>query len=423
MVEVDQNGHSATDQTPLMGEKGKETQTPQSSPLQSFINLVKIAIGSGILTLPYGFSKGGVLSGVVLLIIVAGFNFISVYWLVRSFSRVSPEAIRNTKSSYSAVGWEAAGKWGVYSVDIAIVVTSVGAAITYLIFIENTMYDVTQVLKQRDWVLLGMIPLVCLVCLDDLSFLTWVSIGGIVALFVGFASVFGYGFSTQHFDIAVSDMVIPTGVPQLFCLIVFAYAYPCVFFPIYEQMRKKNDAEFFKVFGMALAVVVAVFATLGAVAMGCYKEAGIKEIIINNLPTQSVYANLVRCALSIVILLSYPLAFFIFNQIVGRYSKQLVSSEHAKKAIDYSSRIGALLLSGVLAILFPKMADVVSVLGAFSINYLCFVFPPYAYLKICGPEISKTERTLVSLFFVLAFFIMGYTTYSSIDTLIRHMNA
>eukprot|EP00124_Ichthyophonus_hoferi_P003082 Ihof_evm5s246 gene=Ihof_evmTU5s246 len=371
----------ATSFTPLLPEKEFLEGQPESSPTQSFINLVKVSIGTGIITIPYGFSKGGILAGTLLIVFIAIANFVSVYWLIKCYGNVSPKAIIYTKSSYSAVGWEAGGRWGAFSVDLAIVITSVGAAISYLIFIENTMFDVSQALSKAQWVLIGIIPLIYLICLDDLAFLTWVSIGGIMALIVGYGSVFGYGIMTQTFTITPGDMFIPKGVPQMFSLLVFSCCYPCVFFPIYEQMRKKNDAEFFRMLLAALVVTVALFSVVGIVSMGLYKEAGVQEIIINNLPKHSIFANIMRCALSLVILFSYPLAFFIFNQVVGRHSMQLVSGQRAKRIMDLSSRIMGLLLSSVIAIVFPNLADVVSLLGAFSVSYLCFVFPSFAYLR------------------------------------------
>lgn len=409
----------ATVETPLLS-KSHGGHVESSNKIHTSLNLIKMAIGTGILTLPYGFLHGGVVAGVVLLVIVAAANYIAIQWLLECYARVSGHAKACTTTSYSAVSLQAGGSLGMYSVELAIVITCLGGAVTYLISIENTMYDVSPVLSKAEWVIVSVLPLLLMVLLDSLAFLSWVSAAAIGALMVGFASVIGYGLMHEPFSITGDNLLVPSGLSQLLCLVVFSYGYPCVFFPVYDQMKKKNDGEFLALLIFALVVCVVLFSVLGTVAMGCFNVVGVEPIIINNLPKTSVYAKIVRCALSLVLLLSYPVSFYQLNQMFGRYSQQLVSGAAAKKIVDYMARVGALLASAVLAIIFPSLPDVVAVLGAFSINYLTFVFPSFAYLRICGASLGPVQRLAVYAYLLVSIVVMAYTVYDSTATLLRH---
>ena len=50
--------------------------------LQTTINVVKVCIGTGVLALPFTFAQGGILSSIVILLVVAKWNILSVNMLL-----------------------------------------------------------------------------------------------------------------------------------------------------------------------------------------------------------------------------------------------------------------------------------------------------------------------------------------------------
>ena len=77
--------------------------------------------------------------------------------------------------------------------------------------------------------------------------------------------------------------------------------------------------------------------------------------------------------------------------------------------------------SGLVAIAVPNMADLIAVVGAFSISTLSFVMPPLAYYRLCHSQMSALERVCVLSFFVVSIGVMFYTTYTATKTLIEHL--
>lgn len=63
----------------------------------------------------------------------------------------------------------------------------------YLIFVSSTMSAVTYNVSREAWVVMTTAMLLPLVCLNDFSFLSFMSIGAIVCLLLAFATVFAYG--------------------------------------------------------------------------------------------------------------------------------------------------------------------------------------------------------------------------------------
>jgi hypothetical protein len=78
------------------------------------------------------------------------------------------------------------------------------AVVAYLIFVSSTMAAVTDEISRKAWVCICTPLLVGMVCLNDYSFLSWMSVGGLLALIAAFASVFAYGMYALHGAITVN---------------------------------------------------------------------------------------------------------------------------------------------------------------------------------------------------------------------------
>jgi hypothetical protein len=52
---------------------------------------------------------------------------------------------------------------------------------------------------------------------------------------------------------------------------------------------------------------------------------------------------------------------------------------------------------------------------------LCFVFPSFAYLKICGGDMGRAQYMATCLFLVFSICIMVYTTTEAFHTMFSHL--
>ena len=65
--------------------------------------------------------------------------------------------------------------------------------IAYLIFVASTMAAVTEEISRRMWVIICTPFLAGMVCLNDFSWLSFMSVGAILGVVISFATVYAYG--------------------------------------------------------------------------------------------------------------------------------------------------------------------------------------------------------------------------------------
>jgi amino acid permease len=156
-----------------------------ASPFSCYVNLANTILGSGMLGLPYAFSRTGWVLGSILLIICGCFSSFGLHLLALC-------ALKDKyPSSFYTVAHSAMPKFTLL-IDIAVAVKCFGVATSYLIVIGDLMpdvmdfFDVGGALAHRQlWVLIGFLivaPLSCLRNLDSLKFTSFFAIGFVVFL-------------------------------------------------------------------------------------------------------------------------------------------------------------------------------------------------------------------------------------------------
>jgi amino acid permease len=70
--------------------------------------------------------------------------------------------------------------------------------------------------------------------------------------------------------------------------------------------------------------------------------------------------------------------------------------------------------AGALAVLFPYLADVVNLLGAFTLTSMCYIFPFAFALPILKGRIPGRQRTLLWITAFLGTVAMAFCTYNAI---------
>lgn len=433
----------------------------------TFVNLIKLAFGTGLLALPYGMEVAGLFPSILCMIVVAGFNFYSVLLLVRCFDYTPKIHRENTVSSMSAIARHAFGKYGVIVIEVFIMILCIGAGVSYLIFIEKTLSDVYSI-PQWAWVVISMLPLSILVCLNDLSRLSFVNITSFFFLTLSFFVVLSYGSSVNNFHIPRDKWSNWSEANVMFSYITFSFTYPGIFFPVYEQFkapteegaREANAAllnenanhlsyggtsssnesrrtalntnedlageskefvdtykakHFFRILFYAITLGILINGVLSVASMGLYHDSGIKESILDNLPKNSVYATIVRICFSLVIFLSYPIAVFFPNSMMSQYVGLLFTENTSFKRFAQSAiRIFVLFISGVIAICIPSFAVMIEVMGACSVTSISYIIPPLLYMKIFWNKTSVVHKCILVTYFVSSCAIMVYCTYNAL---------
>ncbi|CAD6259976.1 unnamed protein product [Miscanthus lutarioriparius] len=133
---------SRLDAAPLLPQHGLHGGGPGagghlSSQPKTFANVFIAVVGTGVLGLPYTFSRTGWAAGTLLLLAVAALTFHCMMLLVAARRRIADE---DTKiSSFGDLGHAIYGAPGRHAVDAMLVLSQVSFCVGYVIFISNTM--------------------------------------------------------------------------------------------------------------------------------------------------------------------------------------------------------------------------------------------------------------------------------------------
>ena len=130
------------DAAPLLPQHGLHGGGPGagghlSSQPKTFANVFIAVVGTGVLGLPYTFSRTGWAAGTLLLLAVAALTFHCMMLLVAARRRIADEDPKI--SSFGDLGHAIYGAPGRHAVDAMLVLSQVSFCVGYVIFISNTM--------------------------------------------------------------------------------------------------------------------------------------------------------------------------------------------------------------------------------------------------------------------------------------------
>eukprot|EP01134_Creolimax_fragrantissima_P006831 CFRG6831T1 len=392
---------------------------PLSGTFSTSVHLIKIGLGTGVLTLGYGADVAGVLGCGIVLVIVAALNILAIHLLVQCQytidHRVDPNE-HNPRGKYSQIAYEAFGHWGVWMTDFFVVLTLMGAATAYFVFVETTMVHVVPEYPFWFWVLISYPVCIMLVVSDNLGYLAPVSVVAIFSTIIGMFSVFAYGASQSPFSLPAGSWMKFEGLPQCFGLCVYTFGHPVIIFPIYDQMHNR-EKKFMPTVVMSLSALVGFFTLIGVLSVGFFHNVGVMQNSITQLPSGSIVAKVVQTAMSIVVLLSYPLTMFVVNKMVFQYVRFWFGSPSVQ--LDYAVRIVLVTIAAIGALIIPHLADVVTILGCFTITFLCFINPFGFYLKLHQDTLAFREKILLKFGIVGGICVMLYTTHAAVSNMLH----
>ena len=292
---------------------------------EAALYFIKMCIGVGILDLPKASYNGGLIVSPILNLIVILLNGISCNMLIRCKRATEektesihiPNGIMSTysKMSFIVLGWS-----GVYVTEFSIIVTLLGVCITYQITFAQMLVDLSTHSIPLLTIICGVIVFP-LSCGKDMGSLTIVSAIGMICLLISIGAIVGYGVTYYGGDLLGNngrkEDTLGTSVP-LFPVSLSGFtnyisvATFCVdictpIFPVEESMRDRNEIKVAVVW--ALVVVWVTYVAVGdiCVLLYSYDQAGIHSNILKNLPKNSMIADIVKSAMALVCVFTFPL--------------------------------------------------------------------------------------------------------------------
>lgn len=301
-----------------------------------------MCIGSGLLALPHATSRGGLVFAPIMTGIIAIWNAIAVAMMIRckhfTENYSYPSGISST---YSKIAYVGAGWFGSYLTDFSIIVTLIGVCISFQITFAVLLQDLSfgsnnqidsyshshshhdhhtnhsvinqnhnSFLSYNTLALISGIIVLPLSCIKDINILSYFSFIGLVCLVCATIAIMFFGFTMYGNNMMNNPLeynnnkygyntlpLFPQDIGSLTSFLgvsVFCFGLCSLAFPVEESMKKKGEFNTAVMFSIVFVwTVYAIVGDLGAL-LYAHDPSGIKDNILQNLPTDSIVASVVR---------------------------------------------------------------------------------------------------------------------------------
>jgi amino acid permease len=219
-------------------------------------------------------------------------------------------------------------RWvGVYITDFSIIFTLIGVCVTYQLTFTQLLSAVPGVpFSDTELTILSALIIFPLSCAKNLSFMSSVSLLGLVFLSVGVFSIIYFGIinlprNSEEY-VAIEFPLWPSSISGFFAYIgvaSFCYALCFLVFPIQESLKEKSEVGIAILY--ALCFCWSVYAVLsGAGVLYVYSNSTVQSNILLNLPVDSGFAVTVRLCMAMVMTL---FIFCLTIEIIISYCKNI----------------------------------------------------------------------------------------------------
>ncbi|KAL3694631.1 hypothetical protein R1sor_008282 [Riccia sorocarpa] len=389
----------------------------RSSFLQACLNGTNVLAGVGILLTPYALAQGGWLS----------LSFLVLFALICLYTGILLRKCMDTHPSivtYPDIGQAAFGRTGRFLVSVMLYSELYCLTVEYLIMEGDNLANLfpfsdfevagSIVTDRQFYVAFSALCFMPTVWLRDLSLLSYISAGGVIASWA-IVSVVGYvgAFEGVGFSHSSGTLINFSGLPVAVGISAFCFCGHGVFPSIYRSMKHKN--QFTKVLIVCFTLVTILY---GVIAVLGYTMFGddLESQVTLNLPR-----SLVSSRVAIWIILVNPFAKFALSMAPLSIALEefLPWNPKSKEFLLGSICIRSLLVfsSVVVALAIPFFALLMVFIGSFLSIMVAVILPCLCYFKLYGRAggISSAEVSVLVTVLLIGFVTGIVGTYSSIS--------
>jgi amino acid permease len=339
---VDTNGEDVSPSPPLtvvstssMGSSGAH----KTGVGETFIHLLKGYMGAGCLSLPWAVSQLGLFWGTVAIFAMGYWSSYNCWTVVKlkryierstptdesddkmSMSEASSAVSSNTNITYPDVGDWAHGSHFQSYIAACVCVQQLAICTVFISFVgENLLavmdrLDIHFALATHAGVMTLALPFIMgLSFIPSLKSLAPVMAMGTIMLLISFICVGVIIGDEWEVRPTTTVQVNPPLVPLAVCAILYSYEGICLILPVESAM--KEPQHFKKVFIAAMtsvAVILAVFAAICVITFGNVTSGSVTAFLLGAYeddPTVTFWLMVANTAVSLSVLLTYPLQLF-----------------------------------------------------------------------------------------------------------------
>ncbi|KOC67447.1 Proton-coupled amino acid transporter 4 [Habropoda laboriosa] len=415
-----------------------------TSYLETMMHLFKGNVGSGMFALGDAFKHAGLLLAppltMFLGVICVHAQHILVRIIICSQIKCNEEVTRRVNDPSASTGFAgtvelcfATGplslrKYSVFMrqlVNIFLCITQLGFCCVYFVFIAKNMKQVLDVygieMSVHEHMAVILIPIMLSTWIRNLKYLVPVSS---MANFLVTAGYIATMYIMCHDLPPIRERRYIADwheLPLFFGTVIYSFEGITLVLPLKNEMKKpSNFNKPLGVLNVGMVIVGAMFVAIGFISYLKYGDAVAGSVTLN-LESKEVLPQCIQVAISLSILLTYALQFYvpiaiIWPKIVNRFGpfKWPVLAETV-------FRSAMCLLTFILAEAVPQLGLFISLVGAVSSTALALIFPPIIEMVVCWQNASLGFCTISKDIVIVLIGLLGFVTgtYESLNSIIR----
>eukprot|EP00002_Diphylleia_rotans_P013778 TRINITY_DN2681_c0_g1_i1.p1 TRINITY_DN2681_c0_g1~~TRINITY_DN2681_c0_g1_i1.p1 ORF type:complete len:456 (+),score=95.89 TRINITY_DN2681_c0_g1_i1:46-1413(+) len=396
----------------------KEHVKPLASTFSSIFNLTNTTVGAGVLTIPYAFSKTGLLLGVALMLVVS--------FMAATCHMLLVDLADKTKcTSYRELAIYTFGPRAGRYMDFVIIFYTTGTLIAYPIIIGSNLPDVFEEIIEGwfggDWpftenegrallmciaMFLVIVPISMLPNLDGLKHTSLMAI--ICIFYLMIVIIYTYAAGTD--ESKENDVVYVSGKFDLFLafpLISVSFTAHYNVLRIYHEYENRSRERMKRVIMASMAIIITLYLTIGVPGYLAFR-ADVEDDILTNLDEGKGWNVVAKLGLVLTIIFSYPLVVFATRSSLHSFLYPAETPQLRRL------RILTLCLASVsllVAIFVPDVSVVFSFTGSSFGVLIVYITPSYMTLRLSNLPFTD-PRNRLPLCILIAGVIFGLLAFS-----------
>ncbi|CAL0321293.1 unnamed protein product [Lupinus luteus] len=385
---------------------------------QAVLNGINCLCGVGILSTPYAAQQGGWVGLSILFI----FALISFYtgMLLRSCLDSEPGI-----ETYPDIGQAAFGTTGRIVISIVLYVELYACCIEYIILESDNLSSLfpnaslnlggIELNSHILFALIATLAVLPTVWLRDLSILSYISAGGVIASILVVLCLFWAGVEEVGFQSKGTTLNLTT-FPVAVGLYGYCYSGHAVFPNIYTSMANPN--QFPAVLLTCFGICTLLYA--GAAVMGytMFGEAILSQFTLN-MPHDLVASKIAVWTTVVNPFTKYALTI----SPVAMSLEELIPSDHAKSYL-YSIfiRTGLVVSTLIIGLSVPFFGLLMSLIGSLLTMLVTLILPCVCFLRILKGKVTQLQAVLCITIITVGSVSAVFGTYSALSEIVKSLS-
>ncbi|PHU00066.1 hypothetical protein BC332_29853 [Capsicum chinense] len=394
------------------------TVSRQSSYGQGVLNGINVLCGVGILSTPYAVKEGG----------WAGLSILFIFGVLSYYTGILLRYCLDSQpglETYPDIGQAAFGTVGRIIISIILYVELYSCCVEYIILEGDNLSALFpnahlnlggyQIDARHLFALLTTLAVLPTVWLRDLTVLSYISAGGVIASVMVVICLYWLGL-VDHVGTQSKETVLNlSSLPVAIGLYGYCYSGHAVFPNIYTSLEKRS--QFPAVLFTSFVIVTVLYA--GAAVMGymMFGDSAESQFTLN-LPTDLVASKIAFWTTIVNPFTKYALTM----APVAMSLEELIPSNHAKSYM-YSILIRtALVMSTLLvALKIPFFGFVMALIGSLFTMLVTLILPCACFLRILKGKTSPIQVSACILIIIVGSISAVFGTYSAVSKIIHSL--